>query len=171
MVTALTSRIKENRSYLLFLAVLTAVMVFFYTLTSNFRVPETGMLPRLVIVFSLAVILLDALLTLFPQFLPSQLVEDSSASSGFENRDIGLLDVGKEFGWVFAYLAGMFYIGFFTATFGFAFLYILLNGPESSLVRRGAVAAAWAIGINVFLWVLFVELLQVSSVFQFGFFI
>jgi hypothetical protein len=148
--------------------VLTAVMMFFYTLTSNFRVPETGMLPRLVILFSLGVILLDAFLTLFPQLLPSGIVDDTSAGSGFENRDIGLLDVAKEFGWVLLYLAAMFYIGFFTATFAFAFLYILVNGPESSLVRRGAVAAAWAIGINVFLWVLFVELLQVSSVFQFG---
>lgn len=171
MITATTSKIKEQWPYLLFLITLGALLVYLYTLTWTYRNPETGLLPRLVIGFTLIIILLDILLRVFPQFVPSTIRSDSSTDSGFEQRNIHPLAVVKQFGWVLMYLAGMFYVGFFTTTFLFALLYIYINGPESSRSRRLGIAVVWGLGINAFLWLLFVELLQVSSVFQLGAFL
>lgn len=171
MITRTKSRVREKWPYLLFLAGLLALVAYTYSLTTQFRVPQTGQLPLLVLAGMTIVVLVDLVLTLFPQFLPDQLRTDSTTGSSFENRSISMVDVGKQFGWVICFLTAMYFVGFFTSTFAFAFLYIFVYGPEESLQRRAAVSAAWAVGINAFLYVLFVELLQVGSVFNFGVFI
>jgi hypothetical protein len=169
MITRTKSQVRERWPYLLFLGLLLILLAYTYSLTSQFRVRETGVLPRLVIFGMTVVILLDLVSSLFPQIFPEQLQSKTSEMSGFENRNIHLIDIAKQFFSVILYLAGMYYIGFFTATFAFAGLYAFFNGPESSLKQRAVIGAAWATGINIFLYVLFVELLQVGSVFQFGF--
>jgi hypothetical protein len=115
------------------------------------------------------VILVDLALTLFPQLLPEQLKTESTTESNFENRNISPLAIATQFGWIVLFVLGMYFVGFFTATFSFAFVYIFIYGPERSLQRQGSISAAWAVGINVFLYGLFVQLLQVNSVFNFGF--
>lgn len=168
MVTRINPQSRENWQYLLFLGALLVFIAYTYSLTTEFRVPETGILPRLVVIGMLVVILVDLAMTLFPQLLPGRLQTDSSTTNSFGDRDIGAVDFAKQFGWVILYLAGIYYVGFFTSSFVFALLYVFVNGPESSPKRRAAIGVAWAVSINIFLYVLFVELLQVGSIFQFG---
>jgi hypothetical protein len=169
MISQTKSRIREKWEYLLFLGALLTLIAYTYSLTTQFRVPETAELPRLVIFGMAVVILVDLVLTLFPQLLPEQLRSESSTESSFENRNIRPVTIGIQFGWVLLFLAGMYFVGFFTATTTFAFLYVFVYGPEETPLRRFGVSIAWAAGINIFLYVLFVELLQVGSVFNFGF--
>lgn len=169
MITQTKSRIRRKWNYLLFLGALLALIAYTYILTTQYRVPETAELPQLVIFGMLIVILVDLTLVLFPQLIPEQLRTESSSESSFEHRSISPVAIAKQFGWVLLFIFGMYYIGFFTAAFSFASLYVFVYGPEESLQRRFAVSAAWAAGISIFLYILFVELLQVGSVFNFGF--
>lgn len=169
MVPAIKGRIKQKSHYLAFIIAFIALLAYVYSLTFNYRNEETVILPRLVIYASFVAILVDLLITLFPELLPDSLVSESSSISGFENRNIRGIDVLKQFGWVFAFLASLQYIGFFTTTAAFSLLYIYVNDTESSTRSRVVAAVVWTLFINGFLWVLFIELLQVSSVFDLGF--
>jgi len=169
MITQTRSRVREKWNYLLFLGALLALIAYTYSQTTQFRVPESGELPQLVIIGMVVVIFVDLALTLFPQLLPEQLKKEPTTEGSFENKNISPLDIATQFGWIFLFIFGMYFVGFFTAAFTFAFLYIFVYGPEQVLHQRIAVSAAWAVGINVFLFGLFVELLQVGSVFNFGF--
>lgn len=168
MATMTTSRIEARWPYLLFLLTTAALMVYVYVLSNEFRLERTGALPRLVVIVTLAVIVLDLLVTTFPQVLPANLIPDSPVESGFGERNIGPFDIARQFGWVLAYLAGLNYVGFFTTSFAFAFLYIYSHDTDVARTRRLMASAVWSLFIVGFLWVLFVELLRVSSVFEFG---
>lgn len=82
--------------------------------------------------------------------------------------DIDLVGVAKELLIISVYVIGMLYVGFFTSTVAFITGYILVR-DTSPLKRRFIYISVWNIGVLGILYILFVELLNVSAIFRIGF--
>ncbi|AUV80795.1 hypothetical protein C2R22_03265 [Salinigranum rubrum] len=92
--------------------------------------------------------------------------EDDSDLEGL--YDLNTVGVAKEFVWLIVYVVGVVFVGFFTVSAAFCIVYVLVN-ETSELKRRIPLALGWTAIILGVLYLLFVEFLQVSSVWRLGF--
>lgn len=82
--------------------------------------------------------------------------------------DLNSFGVSKEFVWLIVYVLGVVFVGFFTVSALFIIVYIMVN-ETSELKRRIPLSIGWTAIIMAVLYILFVEFLQVSSVWRLGF--
>lgn len=93
---------------------------------------------------------------------------DDGPDAGVEGmNDVDLIGVSKELAIIAAYILAVVNIGFFTTSVAFIIGYIMLK-ETSPLARRAAIAVGWTGFIIAILYVLFMHLLQVSSIFRLG---
>ena len=72
-------------------------------------------------------------------------------------------------GWIVVYILAIEYVGFFTSTFVFMTAYIFIRDHELRGIRKYVEPPLWGLGICIFLYYFFVELLRVGSIFRLGF--
>ena len=93
---------------------------------------------------------------------------DDEGDAGIEGMyDVDLIGVSKELAIIAAYILILTNIGFFSTSVVFIIGYIMLKEP-SPLARRAVIAVSWTGFIIAILYVLFMHLLQVSSIFRLG---
>lgn len=93
---------------------------------------------------------------------------DDKSDAGVEGMyDVDLIGVSKELAIIGAYILTVANIGFFTTSVVFITGYIMLREP-SPIARRAVIAVGWTGFIIAVLYVLFMHLLQVSSIFRLG---
>ena len=169
--------LREDRDEFLLLAFigLIAAVVF---LETRELLPRTRQVPVLIASLMALVLVVTVLVKLFGQ----DLVESSAWGGGTGILDVEREDqseetehlfdlnsrqVVKHFAWLVAYLASLVYVGFWTTNVLFPFAYVMLY-ETSPLPRRFAYFLLSAVIINGTLWILFVELLNVQSVWRLG---
>ncbi|MFC7009842.1 hypothetical protein [Halalkalicoccus salilacus] len=100
--------------------------------------------------------------------IESDTASKEQVDGGIEGMyDLDLLGVSKELAIITAYILAIINIGFFITTVAFIFGYIMVK-EASPLGRRAVIAVIWTGFIISILYVLFVHLLQVSSIFRLG---
>jgi len=82
--------------------------------------------------------------------------------------DVDLIGVSKELAIIAAYILILTNIGFFSTSVVFIIGYIMLKEPSPLSARRAVIAVSWTGFIIAILYVLFMHLLQVSSIFRLG---
>lgn len=164
-------QILDNVAYFGLMSIILAYLLHSFYTTYQFSRPESAQFPRMVIGFTISIILIDLTLKIYPGLTFGESEPEDEIPTSAMELDMDPRGVVISVLWVIGYIIGMNYIGFFTTTVAFVFLYILVYSDAESLVRRILSAAAWSAGITGFAWVLFVEFLRVSSVFRFGVFL
>lgn len=96
-------------------------------------------------------------------------IEEGDAAGDTEHLfDLNPKQVTKHFAWLLLYLAGLIYVGFWTTNVLFPLVYIMTY--ETSPLPRRFVYYLLCTGVIVgTLWLLFVELLNVQSIWRLGF--
>lgn len=189
--TSILDDVKNNignrLGYFIFLLGLLAFLVYYLILTFDMSQKATWLLPRIAIVFGILFVVTDMVKVAFYNRISDVLNWDdgeSDADSGEESDDVvsevidsdnpsgikSLIPFGmiREVGWVIAFVAALYYIGFFTGTFIFAFAYMLTHQEQLTL-NEVLKSLSLSIGIIGFLWFLFVYLMETSSIFRLGF--
>lgn len=94
--------------------------------------------------------------------------EDDAGGETEHLFDLNPKQVTKHFAWLVLYLAGLVFVGFWTTNVLFPFVYIMTY--ETSPLPRRFVYYLLCTGVIVgTLWILFVELLNVQSIWRLGF--
>ena len=173
-------RIKKDRDEFLFLLGVTVFTIWAFLETLTYQ-PTSAAVPQLMLTLIGVVVVLTVGWKLWGEQIQDRLnLEDTS--TGFEVGgdedpqdsqlaglyEIDLLGVGRELVWILAYLLGIIYIGFFIVSSAFSISYILAK-ETSPLRRRIPMAIGWTAIILGILYVLFIQFLQVSSVWRLGF--
>lgn len=170
---------RENQDEFFFLAGVILFSIWAFAETTTY-LPTSRIVPQLM----LALINMSSILILVWKAKGEQIktrlnLEDANSGFDFGDDDpeeqqlaglyeLDLFGVGKELGWILAYVLGIVYIGFFTVSIAFSVSYILVN-ETSPLRRRIPMSIGWTGIILGILYVLFVQFLQVSSVWRLGF--
>lgn len=172
-----TQQVREEPVYFLFLLVLLAYFGYNYYLTFEFSLDASASVPRLVIYLSIGVILIDILLKttrlreLLKKYMGDQ-SEDWLQESGFElDSELKLSRLAIEFGWVLSYCLAIYYVGFFISTAVYIFVYFFLRDSEEVVLRRAMKSGAFTIVLTGFVYVLYIEIMNVVSLFRLGAFI
>jgi len=169
--------LKRERSDFLFLGGVIVLTAYFVYATASLTRPDSAAVPWVILAIMIASLASILVLKLFGDRIRSTLgmpEREEWLDIGDEEEDdeamfdIDLVGVGKELGIISAYVLGMLYVGFFTSAVVFITGYILVK-ETSPLKRRLAYAAIWNVGVLGVLYVLFVELLNVSAIFRLGF--
>lgn len=172
--------VREDRDEFLLLGFIALVVVLVYLETRDL-LPETRQVP--LIIAALTVLVLG--LTVFVKFYGDRFMEltgwtrgdtgiigdleQEAADSETEHLfDLNPKKVMKHFAWVFAYLLALVYVGFWTTNIVFPFLYIM-KYETSPLPRRFVYYVLCTGAIVGTVWLLFVELLNVQSIWRLGF--
>lgn len=172
--------VREDRDEFLLLGFI-ALIVVLVVLDTRGLLPRTRQVP--LIIASMMVIFLA--MTVFMKFFGDQIRE----RTGWEPGGSGILDeieeggsvdetehlfdlnpkkVIKHFAWLLVYLAGLVFVGFWTTNIVFPLVYIMKY--ETSPLPRRFVYYLLCTGVIVgTLWILFVELLNVQSIWRLGF--
>lgn len=172
-------RIREERGEFVFLAAVAVFTVLVYVETLSFM--QTSATVPQIIIYMIAAILVMILVVKFAGDAINERLGLTETSAGFDIGDdddeddqlSGLYDldpvgVTREMAWIFAYVFCVLYIGFFTVSAVFIMAYVLIN-ETSELKRRIPLAVVWTGLILGMLYLLFLEFLQVSSVWRLGF--
>jgi hypothetical protein len=173
----LAGKLPRDSVFLLFMTLVLAYMLYHLYLTLGYDQESTKTFPLIVLSVTIVIVLADICLRVFSHRVPDEFQKEdedetaetpetaeTEASVQPRRLAIGVL-------WSVTFLVGILYIGFFTSVFLFTVGYSWINYDSVSPVRRFAIASIWGAFITGFIWVLFVEFLKVSSVFNFGFFI
>ncbi|WP_418286479.1 tripartite tricarboxylate transporter TctB family protein [Halorubrum sp. DTA46] len=169
--------LEKERPDFLFLGGVIVLTAYFVYATASLTRPDSAAVPWVILTIMIASLASILALKLFGDRIRSTLglaerekwldigdeAEDEEAMF-----DIDLVGVGKELVIISVYVLGMLYVGFFTSTVVFITAYILVK-ETSPLKRRLAYVAIWNVGVLGILYVLFVELLNVSAIFRLGF--
>lgn len=168
LLSRIREQIKAEPVYFAFMSLVLLYLMHSWYVTYSFSRSDSAQFPRIVIGFSIGIILLDVALKLYPglTFGAKESDEELRITQEFEMDPTGVFIAVL---WALGYAAGIYFIGFFTTTLMFVFTYILVNSDGEGLRRRAIAGAAWSVGITGFAWILFVEFLKVSSVFRLGF--
>lgn len=174
--------VREDPYEFLFLFVVGLLVIVAYVETTTFL--ETSAVVPQYILYLVAVSMVGILVMKFRGDEIKGAVGMSDASAGFDLGqddeieesdsnleglyDLNTFGVAKEIVWLIAYVLGVIYIGFFTVSAVFSIVYILVN-ETSELKRRIPLAVGWTAVIMGILYALFVQFLQVSSVWRLGF--
>lgn len=172
--------VREDRDEFILLGFV-ALVVGLVFLTSRGLLPETRQVP--LIIASMLVIVLA--MTVFMKFFGDEIkdrtgwepggsgildeIDDSESADETEHLfDLNPKKVTKHFGWLLLYLAGLVFVGFWTTNILFPLVYIMKY--ETSPLPRRFVYYLLCTGVIVgTLWILFVELLNVQSIWRLGF--
>jgi hypothetical protein len=135
--------------------------------------PAGARIPRFTMYAIVALICAHIVLFAFPRLEPD-LIEDEGSEFDEYLEQVDTMKVNGpqmlvELVWVVGYIVGMLYVGFFTSSFVFIFLYIYLRETRATGTMRYIIPLVWSTIINVFMYVLFYHLLRVSTVFDLGF--
>lgn len=93
--------------------------------------------------------------------------EEQEASSFLSN--IQIRGVFIESIWLVAYITGIYFIGYFTATFIYIFTYLGVKASDPTDLRWHLVNLVYTGGILAFMYWLFLYLLKVGSIWRLGF--
>lgn len=172
--------VREDRDEFILLAFVALVVALVFLQTRGL-LPRTRQVP--IIIASMLVVILA--LTVFMKFFGDQfqeltgwepggsgiLDEIDEGSSGDETEhlfDLNPKKVTKHFAWLVLYLVGLVFVGFWTTNILFPLVYIMKY--ETSPLPRRFVYYLLCTGVIVgTLWILFVELLNVQSIWRLGF--
>jgi hypothetical protein len=167
--------IKEERNEWLFLLGVAVVIGWAYVKSLSFM-EMTAIVPQ----FMMYIVFLSLVGIVLMKAFGNRIV-DRLGLQGDEGYDFGdtegetagmyemdLVGVAKQMTWITGYVLGIIYIGFFTVSIAFIIAYIMIY-QTSPLKRRIPMALVWTAIIMTFLYVLFLEFLQVSSVWRLGF--
>lgn len=178
-----THRVREEPVHYTFLAILLLYFGYHYYLTLSFGVQASSTIPQIVIYLSVILIILDGVLktTILGDIVKTHVSGGSQLEdrlmSGEEDGEAGTestfseLEITKllaEFGWVLSYCVAILFIGFFTSTLVYLFTYLFVKINNQSPFRRTLVAGSYSILLTGFVYVLYIELLSVVSLFGFG---
>jgi hypothetical protein len=170
--------LRDHLYYHLFLLILLIFVIYHYRLTFTARNIETILLPRLVLgtmgvligVELLKPLLLPPLreVGLFPKREQADAEsdeEDDGGDPGIEN----LRPILRDGALVILYLITVYYIGMFTSTFLFSFVYIFMNTDAPTILGKAKPAVTWSLGFVVAMYIMFVEILGSFALLSFGF--
>lgn len=172
--------IREDRGEFVFLAAVIAFTILAYMETLSFM-QTSAVVPQIILYLIGGTLLLILVMKFHGEAIKERLGL-TGTSAGFDIGDdddeeddqlAGLYDldpvgVTKEMVWISLYVFGVMYIGFFTVSAVFCLAYILIN-ETSPIRRRIPIAVVWTGFILGILYLLFLEFLQVSSVWRLGF--
>lgn len=172
--------LRRERADFLFLGAVIVLTAYFVYATAALTRPDSAAVPWVILAIMVASLVSILVLKLFGDPIRSTLglaereewldIGDVDGPEDDDEAmfDIDLVGVGKELLIISAYVVGMLYVGFFTSTVVFITGYILVK-ETSPLKRRLAYVAIWNVGVLGILYVLFIELLNVSAIFRLGF--
>lgn len=163
----------EDRAYVVVLIGLMLSMLAFYYLTTGDLDYETIMIPRYTI-YATLVLLVGAMLNAFfdigNMITPDE--EDEEVDELFETDtglsfDLSYSMLARKTGAIVMYFLGVYYIGFFTISAVFTFVYVLLNTDRTGTRRwiRSALVAAGVVGM---LWTIFDFFLDMIQIYRLG---
>lgn len=179
MIQDIKRNIQEQIGYVGLIIALIAFFSYYLYLTFGYTQRETWFFPRIIIVLGLSFVIIDLFTVAFRervnQFFDSgeESVLDQASTGTGEEESIEpksyVLSLIKEVGWLIGYIVGVYYIGFFTTTFSYTTLYVLAH-REKRTPKTAVIAVSIGLGVVVFLWLLFVELMNSAAVFRLGYF-
>lgn len=162
-----------DRAYLVVLIGLVATMLGFYYLSLSANAYETVMIPRLTIYASL-ILLAGALLNTFfnvsEMIIPDEEEQEEDELFSSETSltfDLSYTMLARKTGAIVLYFLGVYYVGFFTVSTLFTFIYVLLNTDERGVRRliRAVLIAVLVVGL---LWTIFVFSLGMIQIYRLG---
>lgn len=170
-VSDIRRNLSRERSLLIFYVATVAIMLFLYDNTSTLQ-DAAARIPRMVILGTLLIVGIHVLV-LAAGMRVSGFQDDDDDE--FVDEDVNMSDVNlpaliKEMVWICVYVAGLFYIGFFTTTFLFVFMYIFAKDLDIEGIWKFIVPAYWAVGITGLLYVLIVLVLENFGILRLGMF-
>lgn len=170
--------VREDRGEFVFLAAIGLITVWAYVQTLGF-LQTSAVVPQFMLYIVAASLMGIVVMKAYGDRIEARLGL-SSATAGFdlgqddsEGQTAGLYEidaigVAREMVWIGAFVLGVVYIGFFTVSIVFSLSYILIN-ETSPIQRRIPISVIWTGVIIGFLYILFIQFLQVSSVWRLGF--
>lgn len=191
--------IDDDVFYIAFLLGFVAILTIALYQTYQFRDPQAGLVPRIIIIPTIILFLLEisrviliklgyiksgAIISEYDLDSDDEIIEDDSA----EDDGTVSLDELQEEGQVAlkeeipasriikicaittAFVLSMYYIGFFTTTIAFPLIYIFLKEKDRDLPHRVAYAVIPTAALNIFLWIVFIEIMRTVALFRLGIF-
>lgn len=175
VVVPSVSEVKRNltseRSLLIFYAAAVAVMLLLYNNASTLQ-EAAARIPQMVITGTLLIVGINVLVIAIGLRVSG--FKDNDVKD-FADEDVNMSEVNlpsliKEMVWICIYVAGLFYIGFFTTTFVFVFSYIFFKDLDINGIRDFIVPAYWAVGVTGLLYLLIVLVLENYGILRLGMF-
>jgi hypothetical protein len=168
-VSDVRRNVRNERPLLIFYVGMVAAMVILLDNAATLD-EAAARIPRYVIMGTLLVLGIHVFFILLGQRIKGFQGTDVD---DFADEDVNMSDVNlpaliKEMLWICAYVAGLFYIGFFTTTFIFVYIYIVVKDLETKGIQRFVVSGIWAAGITGLLYVLIVQVLKNYSFLRLG---
>lgn len=163
----------EDRAYIAVLVGLILTMLGFYYLSFKADDYETIMIPRLTIYASLILLALAMLNAFFDigQIITPDLdeeeVDDVFDTETELSFDLSYTMLARKTGAIVLYFLGVYYIGFYTISTAFTFLYVMLN-TDADGVRRWIRAAFVSILVLALLWTVFDFFLGMIQIYRLG---
>lgn len=164
----------EDRAYVAVLVGLTLSMFGFYYLTLGAESYDTIQIPRLTIYATLILFagaFLNAFFDLGRIITPEE--EDGDEEDMFDTEATGLsfdlsyTMLARKTGVIVLYFIGVYYVGYYTISALFTFLYVLLNTDESG-IRRWIRAGLLTVLVVALLWVIFDYFLGMIQIYRLG---
>lgn len=163
----------EDRAYIAVLVGLILTMLGFYYLSLGAESRETIILPRLTI-YATLILLAGALINAFFD-IGRVITPDESEGEREElfdtgtnlSFDLSYTRLARKVGVIVLYFLGVFYIGFFTVSTVFTFLYVFFNTDRTDTQRWIRAASVTILTVGA-LWTIFVYLLGMIQLFRLG---
>lgn len=167
----------KDRAYVIVLIGLILTMLAFYYLSMSADDYETIMMARLTI-YATLILLVAAVLNAFfgiedwitPE--EEEEVEVSETDELFETEtelsfNLSFIMLARKTGAIVAYFLGVYYIGFYTFSTAFTFVYVALNTDETGRMRwiRSALVAIFVVSL---LWIIFDFFLDMIQIYRLG---
>ncbi|WP_418280343.1 tripartite tricarboxylate transporter TctB family protein [Halorubrum sp. DTA98] len=166
----------EERQFLGLLAGMLVFFGYYYYLTLDFSQPQTSFLPRIVLGLGITTVVLNILVIAFNDQIEeirgseSKSVADELLEERASDDEYSVVSLLKETSWIIGYIATVYYVGFFTVTLIFVFLYGLTHFDEIS-PRSVAFALLVSVSLNAFLYFLFITIMNSGAILRVGRFI
>jgi hypothetical protein len=169
-------RFDEDRGQLVFLGAVLVFTVVTYLETRQF-LRTSAIVPQIILALIGGSLTLIVVERLFGDELRARVGLDAQAPTDESDSEVGeqleglydidLRGVSVQMAWIVGYVVGVYYIGFFTVSAVFSVVYVLVN-ETSPMRKRIPMALTWTVLVLGLLYVLFLEFLQVSSVWRLG---
>lgn len=164
----------NDRAYVIVLIGLILSMGVFYYMSMSADDYETIMMARLTINATL-VLLVGAMLNTFFNIGDMITPEEDGAVEKDDNFDtetelsfdLSFVTLARKTGAIVAYFLGVYYIGFFTFSTAFTFLYVALNTDETGTMQwiRAVLVAVFVVSM---LWIIFDFFLGMIQIYRLG---
>lgn len=155
-----------NLPYQGFLLILCLFCIYAFFSIRDLRY-ETRILPQALMIGIILLSIVDGVISAgFVEVEKQKLLDMKNMASSDEVISTKILLV--ELIWLTLFIHGIYYVGFFSVTAAFVFLYIMTH-ETSPLKRRTLLASGWTIGLVSFTYVLFIHVMNVQIIFRLGF--